>query len=69
MITHQNLLSEIEAFLAETSMAASYFGKKAASNSELVARLQGGGRVWPETEQKIRDFMAEQREKRAQDAA
>lgn len=53
----QNLLSEIEAFLTATGMGESYFGKLAAGNSELVARLRNQRRVWPETERKIRSFM------------
>lgn len=53
----QNLLSEIEAFLTATGMGESYFGKLAAGNSELVARLRNQRRVWPETEKKIRSFM------------
>ena len=68
MYTHPSLLCEIDAFLSETGMGASYFGKKAASNSELVERLRNGGRVWPETEQKVRAFIASERA-RAEDAA
>ncbi len=57
-IRHPELLAEIEAFLAATGMGAAYFGKKATGNSEMVARLRGGGRVWPETESQARAFMA-----------
>lgn len=52
-----NLLSEIEGFLARTEMGASYFGKASCGNSEVVDRLRSGRRVWPETEIKIRAFM------------
>lgn len=52
-----SLLEEIDAFLSETGMGQSYFGKVAAGNSELVARLRDGGRVWFETEQKVRSFI------------
>lgn len=55
--TPRTLLQEIEAFLSETGMGESYFGKKAAGNSELVARLRDGRRVWPETEAKVRSFI------------
>jgi hypothetical protein len=51
------LLNDIEAFLAETGMGPSYFGKQAVGNSELVQRLRDGKRVWPETEAKARAFM------------
>ena len=56
---HHELLAEIEAFLSATQMGASYFGKKATGNSEMVPRLRNGGRVWPETERQVRDFMAQ----------
>ncbi|OLS51323.1 hypothetical protein BV392_04455 [Rhodovulum sulfidophilum] len=59
MIKHSALLSDIDSFLENTGMGASYFGKRAVGNSELVSRLRCGGRVWPETERKIRSFMAD----------
>jgi len=52
------LLDEIETFLSESKMSASYFGKVSINNSELVKRLRKGGRIWPDTEMKIRLFMA-----------
>ena len=51
------LLRDVEAFLSESRMSESYFGKAACGNSEVVSRLRDGGRVWPETETKIRSFM------------
>lgn len=59
-----SLLDEIDAFLAERGMGASYFGKIAAGNSEIVHRLRNGKRVWPETEKKVRDFIRAERRKR-----
>lgn len=64
-IQHPTLLSEIEAFLSQTGMGASYFGKMSAGNSELVARLKAGGRIWPETEVKVRAFIRSERKSRA----
>lgn len=62
---HQpDLLSDIEAFLSETGMGSSYFGKAAVGNSELVKRLREKGRVWPETEQAARDFIADRRKQK-----
>tara|TARA_R110000868_G_C10761952_1_gene753970 strand:+ start:83 stop:295 length:213 start_codon:yes stop_codon:yes gene_type:complete len=58
------LLSEIRSFLAQTNMGPSYFGKASCGNSELVERLETGRRVWPETADRVRAFMAE-RMKRA----
>lgn len=58
----QNLfLRECEEFLTETNMSASYFGKASVGNSEMISRLRAGGRVWPETMQKARQFMAKRR--------
>lgn len=57
---HHDLISDIEAFLRESGMGPSYFGKKAVGNSELLPRLKNGGRVWPETELKVRKFIADE---------
>jgi hypothetical protein len=57
MLRTHDLLAEIEGFLADTGMGPSYFGKLASGNSEVVARLRNGKRVWPETEAKLRAFM------------
>lgn len=54
----RKLLSEIEDFLSRVEMGESYFGKASCGNSELIRRLRDGGRVWPETEQRVRDFMS-----------
>lgn len=59
------LLTEIEAFLSDTEMSPSYFGKKAVGNSELVSRLQKGRRIWPDTEWKVRLFIETERKRRA----
>ncbi len=54
---HTDLLLEIDAFLAESGMGPSYFGKVATGNSEIVARLRQRRRIWPDTEQRVRDFI------------
>lgn len=51
------LLSDIDKFLEESGLSDTYIGKKACNNSELVKRLRDGGRIWPETEQKLRAWM------------
>jgi hypothetical protein len=51
------LLSDIDAFLADHSMSDYKFGILAANNGRLLERLRNGGRVWPETEELIRDFI------------
>lgn len=60
-MTHEppSLLADIDAFLEASQMGESYFGKAAASNSELVPRLRAGGRCWPETQEKVRAFIRE----------
>jgi hypothetical protein len=59
--TAATLLAEIEAFLAESGMGESYFGKRASGNSELVARLRQNRRVWPETADKVLSFINDRR--------
>jgi len=56
-----HLISEIEAFLTEFGLGEHRFGILAANNGRLVERLRSGGRVWPETEERIRNFMNERR--------
>jgi hypothetical protein len=56
-----DLLSEIDKFLASEGIGEHRFGILAASNGRLVERLRSGGRIWPETEQQVRDFMASRR--------
>jgi len=56
-IMHPTLLAEIDAFLTETGMGDTYFGKVAVGNSEVVSRLRAGRRVWPDTETNLRPYM------------
>ena len=58
---HKPLVYEIDAFLSETGMSASYFGKVAAGNSEVVARLKTGRTITGITEKKLRDYMEDRR--------
>lgn len=61
-MTHEQLLlSEIEAFLAETGMGPSYFGEKAVGNSKLVSRLRAGSTITFNTARRARAFMEERR--------
>ena len=54
---HQPLVDRIDAFLASSGLAASYFGKRATGNSEVVARLKAGRSITGRTEQKLVAFM------------
>lgn len=55
------LLKEIRQFLSETGMGPSYFGKVAAGNSEVVARLDAGKGVTLVTASKVRAFIKARR--------
>ena len=52
------ILPDIEAFLASHNMGAATFGKLALNDPPFVSQLRNGRRVWPETEAKVRRFMA-----------
>lgn len=54
----ETLLTDIERFLAETGMGAATFGGLAMGDRHLVRQLRNGRRLWPETEAKVRAFMA-----------
>ncbi|TGE95971.1 hypothetical protein C9417_17835 [Rhizobium sp. SEMIA 4088] len=59
------ILKEIDAFMAETGIGGFRFGMLAIRNGRLVERLRSGGRIWPETEERIRKFMVSEKERRA----
>jgi hypothetical protein len=65
----KTLLSEIVAFLADHPMTDYKFGIQAAHNGRLLERLRSGGRVWPEQEQRIRDFIKSESARRSKDKA
>lgn len=52
------LLPDIEAFLAANRLSPTRFGDEALGDRHFVRQLRDGRRVWPETEKKVRDFMA-----------
>lgn len=51
----------ISAFLSEHSMSPVTFGRGALNDPHFVAQFRAGRRVWPETEEKVRRFMASYR--------
>ena len=53
----QALLNEIREFLRDTGMSATYFGKAACGNSDLVRRLENGRSVTLVTVERIRAFI------------
>jgi hypothetical protein len=65
-----NLLQDIEAFCDTHKLSIWQFGELALNDKPFVKQLQDGRRVWPETEAKVRRFMATYRPDAAsQDAA
>jgi hypothetical protein len=52
------LLSDITAFCEAQGIKPSRFGELALNDKPFVTQLEGGRRVWPETEAKVRRFMA-----------
>lgn len=61
------ILTEIEAFCEAHKMPPTTFGALAMNDKPFVDQLRKGRRTWPETEAKVRRFMATYRP--AQDAA
>jgi len=53
-----SLLSEIEAFLDARGMSPSRFGTEALRDKHFVEELRKGRRCWPETQARVRLFMA-----------
>lgn len=60
MMTKQELLTAIETFCAKHQMAETTFGRKAVNDGKFVGRIRDGGRVWPETIERVEAFIAEQ---------
>jgi hypothetical protein len=61
-----DLLTDIQAFLRDTGMGPSYFGKAACGNSELVERLEKGGTVTLTTAARVQAFMRDRSPERVQ---
>lgn len=53
-----NLLEDIEAFLTTHNMVPTTFGDLSLNDRHFVRQVRAGRRVWPETEAKVRRFMA-----------
>jgi hypothetical protein len=58
MEQNSDIRADVEAFLAETNMSQTAFGKAALKDPRLVHGLRKGRRLWPETEARVREFMA-----------
>lgn len=64
-----NVLSDIESFLKNSGLGAATFGELAMNDRHLVRQLRNGRRLWPETEAKVRAFMATYERPTTRDAA
>lgn len=53
------LVDAVEAFIGEQDMPPATFGRLALRDPHFVRDLRGGRRLWPETEAKVRTFMAQ----------
>jgi len=60
-----SLLTEIEAFLSATRLSASRFGFLAVKDKHFVHELRDGRRCWPETQNRVRLFMATYSDRKA----
>lgn len=54
-------LADVDRFLTASKMAESAFGRAAVNDWKFITQLRAGRRVWPETEEKVRKFMASYR--------
>lgn len=61
----QDLLADIEAFLEAQSMKPTRFGVEALGDRHFVKQLRNGRRTWPETEGRVRRYMASYRREAA----
>lgn len=52
------LLTDIEAFMETHGLSRTSFGVQALGDRHFVKQLRNGRRTWPETEAKVRQFMA-----------
>ena len=59
MDARQELLSEIDGFLAQHRMAPTTFGLKALKDGKFVGRLREGGNLTIRTIERARQFMRE----------
>src|SRR6476646_10220400 len=57
----QELLQEISEYCRQSGLAESTFGRRAVNDGKLASRLRHGGRITTETLDRIRAFMASNR--------
>ncbi|WP_288935621.1 hypothetical protein [uncultured Sphingomonas sp.] len=52
------LIEAVEDFIEKHAMSPATFGRSVLRDPHFVRDLRGGRRVWPETENKVREFMS-----------
>lgn len=55
---HADLVEACLAYCKREGIQPTTFGQRVVKDRNFIGRLQNGGRCWPETEAKVRDFMA-----------
>jgi hypothetical protein len=60
----ESLQSEIASFMEAHGLSATKFGLLALNDRHLVKQLRKGRRMWPETADKVRQFMVTYRPER-----
>lgn len=55
----QQLIAEIDAFLARSGMAATTFGQRAVRNWQIVKQIKSGSNIGMKTAARLRGFMAD----------
>jgi hypothetical protein len=63
------LVDAISIFIDDHAMSPVTFGRKAMRDPHFVSQLKNGRRVWPETDARVRKFMATYRFSNASIAA
>lgn len=63
------LLDDIKAFCETHGLSIWQFGERAMNDKSFVKNIENGRRIWPDTEAKVRRFMATYKPDAQQDAA
>lgn len=65
----QSILNQVDRYLTKTGMKESTLGRKALNDGKAITRLRAGRRMWPETVEKLTQFMRENSHLRIKRAA
>jgi hypothetical protein len=67
-MAHIPLLDEIDTFVRINQLSESAFGRLAVNDWKLLRQLRAGRRMWPDTEDRVRGFMASYQPKASSEA-